>query len=231
MIYSILLIAGSSSRLGLDTPKQFIEIHSHPLFYYPLKEFDDNSKVDEIIIVVDKDHLSYLEDFLTHNPLKKKFALICGGTTRQESVFEALKYIDSHTSTPKEDIVLIHDGARVLLMQSSIDKLINALPGYNGAVLALKSADSICYSENGETIEKSLNRNNYYRLQTPQAFYFNFIFKVHKIAIKNNTNAFTDDTSLAIINGGKIKLVEGEKFTFKLTTFDDLILIKKLLEE
>ena len=67
-------------------------------------------------------------------------------------------------------------------------------------------------------------------LQTPQAFKFDIIYKAHQKARENKELTYTDDTSLLLATGAKIKLVEGSIFNFKITVKDDLTLFEKLVE-
>lgn len=229
MIYALLMMAGSSSRMGLDIPKQYIEINGKYLFEYPLETFDNNKSIDRIVLIINEDYKEKVKSILNSRNYKHEIEIIIGGSTRQESVFNGLKYLYEDEKSSEKDYVLIHDACRTLLTDKLINEIINNLQENVSVVPALGSSDSICLSDEGNYIEKSLDRSKYYLLQTPQAFNLYFIFKAHKNAIKDNINNFTDDTSLAIICGGKVKIIKGDKFNFKVTTFEELFIIKKLI--
>ena len=107
--------------------------------------------------------------------------------------------------------------------------LLNALNSYKAASIATPLFDSLCKEKNG-IIDKSIKRENLMKLQTPQGFKFDIIYKAHQKAQESENFSYTDDTSLLMANGVKIKLVDGSIFNFKITTKDDLILFERLLE-
>lgn len=228
MIFAALMLAGSSTRLNLDLPKQFIEINNKRIFEYPLETFDNNPQIDRIVLVINKEHESLVLKTLESKKYKHKIEIIYGGKTRQESVFNALKHF-ANEPVSDNDTILIHDACRVLLTNKLLNEIIENIKNNEACVPALRMIDSICIANNKGYIEENVDRSKYMQLQTPQAFKLNFIFKVHQNAINSNLNNFTDDTALAIINGGKVKLVEGDKFNFKVTTFEDLFLLKKII--
>lgn len=229
MIYALLMMAGSSTRMGLNVPKQYIEINGKYLFEYPLETFDNNKSIERIILIINPDYYNVVHTVINSKKFKHKVEIVFGGSTRQESVYNALKFLYDDEKTTNKDYVLIHDACRVLLTERLLNEIIANLEENISVVPALCSTDSICYSNSAKYIEKSLDRSKYYLLQTPQAFNLYFIFKAHKNAIKDNTNNFTDDTSLAIISNGKVKIINGDKFNFKVTTYEDLFIIKKLI--
>ena len=227
MNYVFLLLAGKSLRFGGDTPKQFLLVNNQYIFEYPLKTFDSLKEIAKIFLVCDEEHYSFLNNYLKTQKFNHEVSLVLGGKTRQESVYNGLKTLQN--STISGDNVLFHDACRPLVRRHEILDIIKALNTYEGASLAVPLFDSLC-KENNMIIDKSIKRENLMKLQTPQAFKFDIIYKAHKKAIEMKENSYTDDTSLLLANGARIKLVEGSIFNFKITTKDDLILFNKLVE-
>ena len=115
------------------------------------------------------------------------------------------------------------------MRRHEILNLLNELKTNDGASLAVPLYDSLCKGEN-KIIASSLDRKNLVKLQTPQGFKFDIIYSAHERALKNGELNFTDDTSLLTKLGSKVKLVEGSAFNFKITTSEDLLLFKKIVE-
>lgn len=228
MIFVALMLAGTGSRMHLDVPKQFIEINKLEIFEYPLKTFDAIKEIDCIILVINEKDKGHIINRIANLNIAHRIEIVTGGPTRQESVFNALQKAHSISSN-LDDKILIHDACRPLVTFKLINNIINELNNEVAVVPALTMVDSLCLSSKHDYIDNNEDRSKYLMLQTPQGFNLNFIFKAHQYAINSDLNNFTDDTSLAIINGGKVKIVEGEKFNFKITTFDDLFLFKKLI--
>ena len=146
--------------------------------------------------------------------------------TRQESVFNALNYL----STKGIDEVLIHDAARPFVSKNAVKNVIKALKEANGASLYSKISDSICTFSEDNYIKNYQNRDEIIKIETPQAFKFDIIFKAHLEDIKSRDFMVTDDASLLLKVGEKVKLVENSDFNLKVTTHSDLLLAEKILK-
>ena len=59
---------------------------------------------------------------------------------------------------------------------------------------------------------------------------YSLIKEAHENAIKNNNLNSTDDCQLVLGIGQKVHLVMGEKLNFKITSFDDLLLLKAIIK-
>lgn len=228
MTHIILLLAGSSTRFGGDTPKQFIKVKNHYIFEYPLFTFDNLKETNDIYLVINKDYENFIKEYLLTHSFKHNVKYVLGGSTRQESVFNALNSV-KNLAKP-DDFVLIHDACRALIKEENILELINTLKTNEGATIATPLIDSLCKEENGNILN-SINRNHLYKLQTPQAFKFAIIYQAHLKAKESNNFTFLDDTSIAMSCGAKIKIVEGSELNFKITTKDDLKIFEKLAED
>ena len=107
--------------------------------------------------------------------------------------------------------------------------ILEASKEYGNVSTYVSTYDSIA-SINGDYIEKYLNRDEIISIQTPQIFNFTDIYNAHIKARKEN-KIYTDDASLLVNDKKKIKLIKGDRFNFKITTFDDLMILKSILEE
>ena len=94
----------------------------------------------------------------------------------------------------------------------------------------IKASDTIVASADSETISNIPNRSELYQGQTPQTFKFGLINEAHENAKAGKIPNVTDDTKLVISMGKEVHLVEGSKQNFKITTFDDLMMLKALLK-
>ena len=226
MTYVFLLLAGKSTRFGGEIPKQFLKVKHKYIFEYPLKTFDDLDEIDKITLVCDKEHFSFLSDFIKTHRFNHDVSLILGGNTRQESVYNGLKSLQKFANF--NDKVLFHDACRPLVRKSEIINLINTLDEFYGASLAIPLYDSLC-KENHKVIDISIKRENLMKLQTPQGFKFDIIYKAHLEAAQSKDFSFTDDTSILASKGIKIKLIKGSVYNFKITTKDDLVLFENIV--
>ncbi len=220
---ALILAAGIGSRMNNDTPKQFMLIDGKPLLFYSLSTFNNHDQIDEIYVVTNIENLSTVRGIIRDNNLKKVRDIIIGGKTRQESVYNGLKGIPN---VSLEDIILIHDSARPLVTKEIIDRNIDACLTYNAVNTVIPVTDSLIESEGNESVD----RNKVLAVQTPQTFRYDLILKAHEEALKENITNAGDDASLVSRLNVNIKQVQGNKLNFKVTTMEDLIILKAILE-
>lgn len=222
MNIAIILIAGSSTRIHSDTPKQFLLINDVPLFVYTAKIFNSCYEIDDIVLVTKKEWINFVEDQVKKHNLKKVSKIVEGGSSRQESVYNGL--ISKNFSD--NDIILIHDGARALVNERIINDNINACKEYSAVVTAIKNSDTLFNSDN-DTIEKFIPRDNVYRAQTPQTFKYKIIKQAHDKNMRANA---TDDSSLVNMYW-PVHIVSGDNKNFKITTDEDLSFFRQIIQE
>ena len=228
MIFMFILLAGSSTRMGSSTLKQFINISGKEIFEYSLETFDKIEKINKIFLVAQKDNFEHINQIILNKKYNHEIEIIEGGATRQESVFNSLNIIKNVASS--SSIVIFHDACRPLITKETTLKIIDEAEKNDGATAYCPLCDSICEKNNENYINNSLNREKIVKLQTPQAFKFDIIYTAHETERKNGNLSFTDDTSLLVSKGFKIKLVESSILNFKVTNFDDLFILKRILE-
>lgn len=101
---------------------------------------------------------------------------------------------------------------------------------YGAVDTVIPSADTIIHSQDGEKIDDVPLRKELFLGQTPQSFRYEKIMKAHQEAIKNHIENASDDAQLIRKNQGEVYLVNGDRLNFKITTFDDLMMLKALLK-
>ncbi|EDT79015.1 2-C-methyl-D-erythritol 4-phosphate cytidylyltransferase [Clostridium perfringens] len=228
MNIAIILAGGSGSRMGSDIPKQFIDIYGKPLVIHTIESFDINSNIDYIAVVCKKE---WQEDFMIWTRkfgINKLRWIIDGGKTRQESILNALEKIKEDCNS--DDIVLIHDAARPLISQRIIDDNVSMAKKHLAVDTVISSPDTIVNSKDNETIFNVPLRKELYLGQTPQSFQYGLIYEAHQNARDNKILDATDDCQLILKMQKKVFLVKGDKLNFKITTFEDLLLLKSIIK-
>ncbi|MDX1950090.1 MAG: bifunctional 2-C-methyl-D-erythritol 4-phosphate cytidylyltransferase/2-C-methyl-D-erythritol 2,4-cyclodiphosphate synthase [Rickettsiales bacterium] len=223
---TIIVAGGSGVRLGLETPKQYLKIKNKYILELTLEVFIAHKNIDFIQIVIAENHLElYQKATQKFSNNKKILPIVFGGITRQESVLNGLKAVETHK--PKN--ILIHDAVRPFLSEELISKIISSLDenSNKACIPALQITDSVKEVKDN-FIYKSLLRENLVNVQTPQGFDYNFIYNLHKIFAGKN---LSDDSWLAELAQEKIALIEGEKSNYKITTMEDLERAKRELSE
>lgn len=217
---AIILMAGLSTRFD-GANKQLSLLNNKPVFSYALDTFVSHKNIGKVVAVVNQSNKFEIEKYITESNYNVEVVL--GGNTRQESVENALKTLNLQS----KDIVIIHDGARPLINHEIIDDVADAALKYGAATTYINVADTIAVKNENDEILRYENRANLVQIQTPQAFAFDVIKNAHN---KNLSDTITDDCSLVLANGNKVKLVKGDKKLHKITTKEDLVYLEGLLK-
>ena len=214
---AILLCAGKSSRMdGLDKPTLVFD--NIPIFIKSLRKFEYSNLFTKIVIIASKENISEIQNLI----YKYKFPfceVILGGERRQDSVSIAIDYLSQFTV----DKVVIHDSARPLFIESLLTKGIELLDDNNGVIPIIPIQDTVKKVDSNKVVE-TLDRNKLYRSQTPQFFKFNILKKC--IENTSETTNYTDESELLEINGYQVACINGNLENQKITTQDDLKLLK-----
>ncbi len=220
----IILAAGLSERFKSkynNIEKQFYLINGKSILEICVQNFIKLNLNNKLFLVVSKNRYN------DASKISNKYNLplpIIGGKTRQESVFKALKKIESY----KPQNVIIHDAARPYINRNTIEKLIyNMKKNFSCVVPTLNIADAIIKKKANKKI-KYLNKKNYLVIQTPQICNFENLIMTHKLVYKKKN--YDDDSSLLTDNGFKVKYIKGDPKSLKITYEEDLCLIKSILE-
>lgn len=229
MNIGIILAGGIGSRMGIvDKPKQFIDIYGKPIIVHTLEAFDNHPEIDYIGIVCLDEWMDDLKILLRRYEINKVKWLIEGGDTRQESVYNAIMTISKDANS--DDVLVIHDSVRPLVSHKVISNNISRAKQFGATDTVIPSADTIVKSLDGLQISEVPDRSKLYIGQTPQSFKLGLIKRAHEVAIERNKLNATDDCQLVLDLGHGVNLVMGEKLNFKITSFDDLLLLKAIIK-
>lgn len=214
---AIIVAAGSGSRFNSETPKQFLEIEGKPVVVHAIERFVASASVDEIVLVVTGDRV----DGFSTDRFEKLKAVVTGGDSRAESVFNGLNAVSRDTA-----IVAVHDGARPLVTVDEIERTITKAKQTGAACLVAPVTDTI-KSIRGDEIAATLDRSKLRRALTPQAFGIEVLRKAFEGVELDES--VTDECYLVERLGHPIAIVEGSPRNIKVTHAEDLVLAEALM--
>lgn len=218
-ITGIILAAGSSNRYGKGN-KILEKINNKEVLLYSLEVFVNNNFIDNIVITVKKEDYELIDRIIKKNNYNKEISIVIGGNSRKESVYNAIKSIDS-------DVVVIHDAARPLIKDSYINECINNIKKYKGVSIGVKAKDTIKIVDSNNIVVNTTSRDNTYLIQTPQCFDRKLLLELHK---KYENESVTDDCMLLEKDGYDIKVIDGDYSNIKITYYDDLNIVKYYID-
>lgn len=218
MSYFVIIPAsGSGVRFSNKTPKQFIKAGGKEIISYSLKTFNSLKVIDSIIIATKKNYFERLMKIVFENGFKKVTKIVEGGEHRMDSVYNALMNINCK----KDDFIIVHDAVRPFASADLIKRLINETKKHNVVIPGLLINDTVKRTDKKSIVKETVERENLYRIQTPQVFRFDVLVKSFEKAYEENYTG-TDEASITEHAGYSTKLIEGEISNIKITFKSDL---------
>ena len=229
MNIGLLTAGGTGNRMGQDIPKQFMHINGSPIIVHTMKCFQMHPDIDAVAVVCLKGWETVLQAYANQFYITKLKHIFPGGKTGMESIHNGI-YGLRDAGYGGEDIVLIHDGVRPLLPQEIISSNIATCKAYGYAITGIKCREAILETDDGFAATTSIPRDRLIRTQTPHTFRLKNIIDVHEeAAAKGITDSVASCTLVAEVGGREMHLVPGSEKNIKITTTEDLEIIKALM--
>lgn len=216
MVSAVIVAAGKGKRMGAGINKAYLSLGGKTVLENTVSAFQNCGKVGEIVVVTD--NTEKCKELL--KGFNKVSAIVAGGKTRSESVRNGL-------DACRGDIVAVHDGARALITEAEIEKVLSEAEKCGAAALGVRCKDTLKLADENGFILKTLDRDFVYQIQTPQVFRREEIVRLSEKC----PDGFTDDCAVFEHFGKKVKIVEGSYENIKITTPQDLIIAEKILEK
>jgi 2-C-methyl-D-erythritol 4-phosphate cytidylyltransferase/2-C-methyl-D-erythritol 2,4-cyclodiphosphate synthase len=220
-VTAIIAAGGRGARFGGDRPKQIVALGGQPILQRTLQAFLNCERITDVVVALPTDLLADPPAFL--RSAGGRVRLVAGGARRQDSVANAFAAI-----APGTDVVLIHDAARPLVSDAVIYRTIDGAAATGAAIAAVPAHDTVKRADAGGVIVETLNRNEIYLAQTPQAFR-TAVLREALAQAHAASHEGTDEAMLAERAGHPVQVVEGDARNLKITTASDLAMAEQLL--
>lgn len=232
---AIVLAAGQGKRMGTSVQKQYIELEGRPVIYYTLKTFQESEIIDDIILIVGKGQISYAqEEIVEKYRFTKVGAIVEGGKERYDSVWQGLKALrtaaDGLSDSLKEAYVFIHDGARLFVDETILQRGYDTVILHRACVAGMPSKDTIKLVDDDTFAVQTPQRKFVWAVQTPQVFEASLIIEAYSKLMREEYINVTDDAMVVEqMMNVPVKLFEGNYKNIKITTPEDLEVAKVFL--
>src|SRR5262245_42999390 len=226
MNVAIIPAAGSGSRFGGETPKQFIDIAGAPIIVHTLRKFDECEEIGAIVVALRREEVERFERGRCAHKIRNTVCLAAGRAERGYWMWITLET----AGEVLPDIVTVQDAVRPFVTPERISAVIARAIEIGAALLALPAPDTVKEVEDG-LIRRTLDRRRIWRAQTPQAFRYDLLMRANEEAraAELPPALATDDSFLVERLGAPVAVVEGMANNLKITTPEDLVLAEKLL--
>lgn len=227
---ALIFAGGTGSRMGAtNLPKQFLMLGGKSIIAHTIDHFEYHELIDKVVVVCVDGWIEHLNKIISDNHFKKITAVVKGGTTGQESIYNGLRAIERNCSINQGSVVLIHDGVRPLIDKETITDCINSVRTHGCTATVAPAVETIIEEEQGK-VARVVDRSRCKLARAPQGFFFGEIFEAHKRAIAEKELNFTDSISLMSHYGYDIYTINGPSNNIKITTRQDYFAFKGYMD-
>ncbi len=226
---AVIFAGGTGSRMhGATMPKQFLELGGRPIIVHTLRHFQEHHEVDAIFIACLEPWIGELEALVARFDLGKVRAIVPGGETCQLSIasgLEAAKAWLDACAPDADPVVLVHDGVRPLIDESTISRCIRSVAEHGATATIAPAAETVIVTSDGQ-VDEVLDRSRCQLARAPQGFRFSELLAEHRRAQAEGRTDFIDCVSLMNHYGHAISTIEGPPDNIKITTRRDFFAFK-----
>ncbi len=224
MILAGIVAGGSGSRMGSELPKQFLPLGTKPVLIHTIEAFCRDDGIDAIIVGIHpawkEETRRLLREYLPERPV----LLTDGGIHRNDTVERMVNTALTQLHCREEDIFLTHDAVRPFVTSRIIRDSIRAMEHYPICTAAIPETDTVAVSSGGTIAEAFPDRQQIFRIQTPQTFRIGEFCRIYGSLSEEEKAAATDVCSLFHQKGLSVGLVQGDIMNLKLTFPPDRII-------
>ena len=221
----IIPAAGFGSRMGIVTPKQYLDLAGQPVIAHTLQVFLNCPRIASVNLVLSDNDSVFKNLKCAHHP--KLSVYYAGGDTRAETVLNGLQAIKDKVS--EDDWILVHDAARPCLTTALLNELLDVLnEDAVGGLLAIPLAETLKRADSNNKVSRTESRESLWQAQTPQMFRYGLLNQA--LQRFRQFNAVPTDEAQAIeALGYAPTLVRGDLRNLKITYPRDLELAELII--
>ena len=233
-VYAAILAGGSGSRMGNpDKPKQFWEMGDRPVIAHTVEKFCLVSQFEKVIVLSPESWINQTRDILKRfmPQFIDKIVVIAGGAERNDTIMNAIAYIEGSFGLADDDIIVTHDAVRPFVSYRIIEDNIEAARKHGACDTVIPATDTIVQSVDGELIGSIPQRSEYYQGQTPQSFNAKMLKGLFAELTDDEKAILTDACKICVLKGHPVALVRGSVSNMKLTYTNDMRIARAMLED
>lgn len=233
MVYGVILAGGIGSRMGGDKPKQYLTVKGKPIIIYTIEKFFAVPELEKIIVLCPRQWVEHTKNLIEKHiaPAKERIAVIEGGETRNETIMNAIDFIEKEGNLNDDTIIVTHDSVRPFVTNRIIEENIQFAKEYGACDTVVPATDTIVEAQDNKVISAIPDRSKMYQGQTPQSFNALKLKNIYNALTDEEKDILTDAAKIFVMKGEKVALVQGETYNMKITYPYDLRVAKSLLED
>ena len=235
MNIGLIIAGGVGSRMKAKVPKQFMKVEGKEVIFYTLEAFQKNRDIDAIVVVClegwhDVLYRGAVEYGITKMTKLPDHGIVPGGDSGMHSLRNGMNYLRDNFE--KDSIIVIHDAVRPLISQDIISANVAGVIRHGTAITTVPATEALLQvtPDNPDNSSVVVDRSLIMRTQTPQSLRLEKFIWAHEEAIKRDIKDTVATCTLLVELGESVHLILGEGTNFKITTQEDVDLMKAYLK-
>ncbi len=230
-VYGVILAGGQGTRMGnSEKPKQFLIAGGKPVIIHTIEKFIVFSEFEKIIVPVPRQWQAYTKDIVNqYISDTQRISIIEGGNTRNETIMNAIEYIDKQGGLDDDTLIVTHDSVRPFVTYRIIEENIKYAGECGACDTVIPASDTIVESKDGSYISSIPERRMMYQGQTPQSFRAKRLRELYESLTDEEKDILTDACKIYVLKNEPVHLVEGEVSNIKITYPHDLRVAEAIL--
>ena len=233
MVFGVILAGGIGSRMGsVEKPKQYLNIADKPIIIHTIEKFYINDEFERLYVLCPEQWISHTKNLIRrYIGDTDHISVVSGGNTRNETIMNAIRQIESEYEVDDETILVTHDSVRPFVTHRILEENIKYAKLYGACDTAVPATDTIVQSDDNQIISSVPDRRKMYQGQTPQTFRLKKLKSLYESLTEEEKQILTDAAKIFVMKGEKVYLVEGEVSNIKITYPYDLRVAETLINE
>ncbi|MEO8303317.1 MAG: 2-C-methyl-D-erythritol 4-phosphate cytidylyltransferase [Betaproteobacteria bacterium] len=219
--HALIPAAGESSRFASDRPKQYAPLDGKPVLMHAIERLAAAFPLHMTYVALQVGDRWYDSEIGTH---PRVCALRCGGSTRAETVRNALAMLPDVAT---DDWIVVHDAARPCVDPASLARLQRELADDAvGGILAVPMVSALKRAGDDGRVARTEPREGLWQAQTPQMFRYGVL---RDAFAQPGAGRSVDEAQAVEALGLRPRLVVGHPNNLKISYSDDLLLASAIL--
>ena len=229
MNIALIFAGGTGQRMhSAACPKQFLELYGKPIILHTLEIFQKHPDIDLIVVPCIEGWQDHLRVLAQRYGITKLVKIVSGGKTSQESKLSALRAVRDLCCD--EDIVVMHDAVRPLITEKLISDNLACARSYGNAITVDPFTETGIISEDGNTVDSTIERRKLYIAKAPQTFFYKDALEAHEAAQSMPESTTIDTCTIMAALGRQLHFVRCEYSNIKITTPEDYYVFKAIYD-
>ena len=232
-VFAAILAGGSGTRMGNpDKPKQFWDLGGVPVIAHTMEKFCLVDEFEKVIVLTPDTWQNQTRDICRRHlgAFLDKIVVIAGGAERNDTIMNAIDYIEREYGLDDDTIIVTHDAVRPFVTYRIIEENIRAARDHGACDTVVPATDTIVQSVDGDLITAIPVRSEYYQGQTPQSFNARRLKALFEELDVGDKAQLTDACKILVLKGEPVALVQGDVSNMKLTYTNDMRIARAMIE-